>query len=377
MIVNTTKNNKNSVPISFSGGCCRAHSSCLGVMRSLIKNNLINKIPYISAVSGSSWLIMILTYNDKSLNDLLFDINFDDLKENKYVNISTKLNVEYDLVSYFYKNSIKVTNSIVNKYIINNFNLTTYMRRNWPMYIINSSYKKNGIYRPIEFTPNYSLINDVIVNNNSIKQYNKKLSITNIIASSSYINALLPSIFSYDLLINNINHKVVDGAFIDIFGILPLLRRKCKKIFSVIIPPLNSDKSLKIKNWIYPLYDPYENIFEKEDWDNVLNHVNNKVKNKELCYYRGNIRVKNNEQYRLESYTTEILFYFVSNVKSFTETLPMLIVNLSEMENFPNFPMFFSNRKTIFSLTLIQTYSIIKLTEWSFDKILKENLDFF
>ena len=50
---------KNLPSVSFSGGGSRSYCSSIGILRSLYKNKLIDRIPYFSAVSGSSWIIQI------------------------------------------------------------------------------------------------------------------------------------------------------------------------------------------------------------------------------------------------------------------------------------------------------------------------------
>lgn len=378
---------KNSVPISLSGGGTRSYCSCLGVMRSLLKNNLIKDIPYISAVSGASWLTMILSHSELPLEKLLlFDINtknYDD-NHNILVDIVNKMHPESDLLKYFFKSSIVVTNDIINNFILQNFDLdnklysrsndgTSKIRQEWPTYIISSAYHLHHKYFPIEYTPDYTVIGGYkpmfIDDKTKIKQNNLPLTITNVVASSSYIINIIPSLLSYDLYFDGNDYKVNDGAYLDSLAITPLLRRQCKKIFSIGSHQLNEEGKLKIQ------IHGYEDFIE--GWHEILDEVDKLVKSEKLCYIRKTVNIKNNSQYDISAYQAEILFYFVSDVKEFRDTIPALISNSPEMKNFPTFKMIFENERHIIALSKIQSYNLITLSEWACNRIISLENDFF
>jgi hypothetical protein len=64
--------NKNDVGIAFSGGGSRAASATLGQLRALNQLHLLDKVKYISCVSGGSWASVCYTYLPSSYSDEQF-----------------------------------------------------------------------------------------------------------------------------------------------------------------------------------------------------------------------------------------------------------------------------------------------------------------
>lgn len=407
--------NKNIFSVSLSCGGCRAYCMSLGIMRAIHKNNFINNksIPYISGVSGSSWLTMILAHYDKSLDEiLLFDIDrtYENLQGNDLINLSTDILPEIDIlyipiygINYF-------SNTCTNKFLLSRYSLDDKhlsrsrceekikLRENWPTYIISSTYFEDGFYYPVEFTPDYSLIggknvtlilNDVNTSidpvrkhikesmNDKLEHYGNQITTTNIITSSSFVVNILPSLTSYNLSICGKIYQMVDGAYNDFMAIVPLLRRKCKRIFCVVSTTLTPAGKLDIKNSINKTRDYYEDIFDNEQWDAVIAIVNDKVSRGEISYCRVNIDIRNNDYYHTTEYTPEIIFFFLSRVNEFMNTLPIMVANSPEMKNFPNFSMLLENGTKLLAYTRIQSYSLVMYSEWAFDRIFNENSDFF
>lgn len=402
--------------VAFSGGGCRAYCLSIGGIRGIVKNpNInINKIPYISSVSGSSWLSIILSHSDISLEELLlfdFDTNLIDLEDKPLIDVSTKFSPITDILLFPFKDFSKLINEVMNTYILQYFNIQDkmvckqkcegklHLRENWPNYIISSSYDHEDNFYPIEFTPNYNIIvgeeikviiHDENINNISelsmdikdrknlsLTHMGSNLTTTNIITSSSYLLNYLSSKLSYNIDLGDEKYSVADGGYIDIMAIVPLLRRKQQRIISFSSLPLSKDGTLDIKNWLGLNKDCYDNIFNNEDWNNVIDSINNKVLKGELAYHRCKIRVKKNKIYHIEEYEPEIIFFFVSKVKEYIDTLPIEISNSHDMRNFPNFAFTFENNGKLFALNKIQSYALVSFTEWSFNKIYEENPDFF
>lgn len=407
---------KNIFSISLSCGGCRSYCISIGIMRAIFKNTEIDnkKIPYISSVSGSSWLTMILSHSSKSLEEiLLFDIDrtYDTFPESLLLDISVNMKPESHMLLIPFIGTSNFANMVTNKFILQNFDIhdkkvckyptesMVHLREEWPTYIISSTYSTESSFYPIEYTPNYSLIGGenvtLLINNlntTSIEEIKKHvneelystlehngscITTTNIVTSSSFVLNILPSITSYKMNICGNNYNILDGAYMDAMAIVPLLRRKCKKIFSVVSCTLNSECKLDIKTWINNTHDYYEDIFDIDQWNEILENANKRLENSEICYWRGNINIKNNSYYHTEEYTPEIIFFFITNVTEFINTLPILVSNSPEMKNFPNFSMLFENRSQILAYTKLQSYALTSYAEWSFNKIFNENSDFF
>lgn len=356
--------------VSFSAGGSRAYCSTLGVLRAL--NGIIDKIPYLSGISGSSWIIIILSHLDDF--NLMFNIDsqYKNFNDNILVDLVVNIEPIKDLILFLFKNVNDASNEIVNNNILKFFDLhdkKLCRKNNWPTYIIGTCYLKDNKNYPIDITPEYIFIN------NKVCIHQNELKITNVVASSSYIINILPSLLAYQINIENENFSVIDGAYIDNLAICSLLRRKCNRIFATAIITINDDGTLCFEPTIAHEGLNYYNIFE--NWNSIRNSLNSKIKDGKICYHRTNVIVKENIDYGIESYECEILFYFVTKVKEFMKILPVDVVNSNEMEKFPNFPLFFTNIKSSVSLTKLQSYTLISLTEWATKRIIDENIDFF
>lgn len=395
--------------LTFSGGSFRAYCSTLGIMRAIVKNEEIDieEIPYISSISGSSWITMILSHTHDSLEEiLLFDIDrsLTDFKENKLVDIAHKFQPNKDIILPFILNTTSSYNEIINKYVLNEFELGNkslckrkcegklHSREMWPTYIISASYENNGILYPVEYTPSYytiggettslfindckegymSIISDSVISE-SCSKISSDITSTVMLASSSF---LLNTLLKYNIKVDEKDFSLLDGGYNDFFSIVPLLRRKIKRIFCSVSSILNSDGTIMIKNWFKDT-DDYESIFYVDEYKNMLKEINKKHFNRELCYFRGNFRVKENSQYLTSEYETEIIFYFVTQVSEFIDQLPPIVFKSPEMIGFPNFSLLFSDQSNFISYSKLQSYSLILLTEWSFNEIYKRESDFF
>ena len=398
--------NKDIFSISLSGGGCRAYCVSLGIMKAIFKNTKIEneKIPYISSVSGSSWLTMILSHCSNSLKELLLfeiDTTYNTFPKSSLLDICINIKPEMDMLFIPFIGISNFANFIINKFILEKFDIhdkkisnqfLNNLRKNWPTYIISSTYSSELSFYPIEYTPNYSLIGGkditLLVNDINDKSINKlkshvkeelfsslnyndsSITTTNIITSSSFVINIISDITSYKININNKNYNIVDGCYMDYMAIFPLLRRKCKKIFCVISCILNNEGKIDIK-------DNYKDVFDNYELNNIIEYINKKLSNGELCYWRGNINIKNNSYYHTTEYRPEIIFFFISRVTEFINTLPSLIIDIPELKNFPNFLTFYQNVPQILSYTKLQSYLLTSYSEWSFNKIFNENTDFF
>lgn len=356
--------------VSFSAGGCRAYCSTLGILRGI--NEIINRVPYISGVSGSSWAIMILSHLEDI--NIMFDINseFKDFDNNLLVDLVVNMEPTYDLFSLLFKNSTDVGNQIANNNILKQFNLndkSLKRKDGWPTYIIGSCHWKNDKFLPIDITPEYTLIDNKAI------MHDEKITITNVVTCSSYIISILPEFLSYEMNIKDNKVKVNDGAYIDILGIHSLLRRRCDRIFATGIILLNTDGTLKFDCNITPEGINYNKIFE--EWESIKEYLNNRLRERKICYYRTVVNVKDNIEYGIEAYQCEILFYFVTKVDEFMQKIPVEIAISSELMQFPNYSLFLTNYHSTVSLTKLQSYMIIALTEWCTKKIIEENIDFF
>lgn len=402
--------NENIFSVSLSCGGCRAYCTGLGIMRGIVKNRHIDnrKIPYISSVSGSSWLMMILSHCHKSFEEiLLFDIDreYATFSENPLIDLCSNILPELDMLGILFIGTSTFANIIVNKFILDKFDLCDKivcrdnLRDEWPTYIISSTYSVGESFYPIEYTPNYSLIGGedvtLIVNDlnlellkkirshikeelcSCLEHNSKPITSTNMVASSSFIVNIFPYITSYCVNINRKTYNMLDGAYMDTLAIVPLLRRKCKKIFCMASCTLLADGKLDIKNWVNKQKDCYEDIFDNDQWNSIVEYANRKVETGELSYWRGNIDVMENSFYHTKEYTPEIIFFFTSRVTEFMNTLPILIANSPELKNFPNFLLMFQNGPQILAYTKLQSYVLCSYGEWAFNRIFDENVDFF
>jgi hypothetical protein len=111
--------------------------------------------------------------------------------------------------------------------------------------------------------------------------------------------------------------KLNDGAFVDILGLYPLLRRRCSKIFSNSITPLNPDFTLMFIYDTFPEGINYSRVFK--NWETIKQEANRLKRENKMCYYRCIVDVKENLEYQIEAYQCEIIFYFLTRVEEFMQ----------------------------------------------------------
>lgn len=112
-------NQKKDVGICFSGGGSRSASATIGYLRALKMMNVLDKIKYISVVSGSSWILVPFTYLKKDWDEDKF-IGLDKFGDlNKVLNIN---DVNYTDEKYIGNSLISyANNSSLIKYIFESF----------------------------------------------------------------------------------------------------------------------------------------------------------------------------------------------------------------------------------------------------------------
>lgn len=360
---------KNKISLCLSGGGNRAYSVALGMLNFLKRSDIIKRISMISGVSGSSWITTIAAHTD---------LEFDDIK---LLEIPQNLNPIFPLFSLLWESGNEMADSNTNRYILSKVNLDNkkpsdiFLRKDWPLYIIGTCYvDENNKCRQIHFMKDKTIVNDRII-------YEEK-TITTMISSSSYIVGILPSLFSYEVIIEDKVYNCHDGGFIDNMGITPLLQNKDKKIIAIMMVSSDGNNGVEIIDLLGLDINIYDKIFNKDDWNEVLEIIKKNVQKRELCIIRKHMRVINSSQYNITEYTPEIIFYILSQVTEFEET-PWFIENCtnenrkSELNDFPNFSLFFQNGFGVLSYTNLQTMALFKLGEWVFSKIYETNNDFF
>lgn len=212
-----TIENKEDIGLALPGGGMRACSTSLGFLRGLHKLNILNRIKYISSVSGSSWVVGPMSYMDEKIfnlddffgeyvppNDLTIeklskidDNNFSSLLPNNNFYIDGIENFIFDKFEsdkYNGKNfwSDTIRSAFFTKYKLDNYNSVPKMksedknqdvksydlRNDVPYPIINGTafLDTKTDCMPIEFTPLYyglpgklMVDNDIIIGNSYIE----------------------------------------------------------------------------------------------------------------------------------------------------------------------------------------------------------------
>uniref|UniRef100_A0A6C0BF50 PNPLA domain-containing protein n=1 Tax=viral metagenome TaxID=1070528 RepID=A0A6C0BF50_9ZZZZ len=368
------------------------------------------------------------------------DETFQNLSDNPTINSVVYYNIDNEIYRLLYTRLSDFSNLIINKYLLSmhkindDFDNIFSRRINWPVCIINSCHQEDQDILPIEYLEDYTILtskclhlcetkdllknkdltinkeienkneeqicnilflkdrsntkfNDlednsqIIIKKSPIKltQNKKEISLTNAIASSSAVLKGLPFNYSYNLNLTNCNKNeinIYDGGFLDATSISSLLRRKCKKILCCI-STVKRNEIIDIDYYLNTNFGTRNDIFDKEEINRMKKVMNRQLKDGEICMYRNIFKIKSFDNSQTVEYETEILFYFLSKVHEFMVKIPNEIKELPEMKNFPNFDAILENPEKIISLTKIQSYSLVLLSEFCFNEVYNRNIDFF
>lgn len=375
--------NKEDYGICYSGGGLRACVLTYGGISELENMNIIDKIKYLSGVSGSTWFITGYTYyNDK--------IIFDKYTEPEDCNLSVLNNLENNTFGKTINNANLVTELIESFFNffdrkINRWNTVVYecffvkygkvnKKINWsklPLPIINStiSYDDvNELLFPIEFLPFYSCIpiyykkndieygNYIIETEKTCSNYDMVPYIQSAI-SSSFFEAGKELItqnrykgVNYELFNPNTNKinvaNLVDGGIYDNTGLIPLLRRKVSNININIHPNigLTDEKFISEVNYFSSLFkgNPESEkygIFKFGLWDIVYSQLIEKYNNGDPATILFTTEIESNEFFQIENYgPITFLIHVATCTKKWFERLPIETKNniSYNLNNLPN-----------------------------------------
>lgn len=374
--------NKKDFGICYCGGGLRACVLTYGSMSEIIEINQIDKIKYISGVSGATWFIVgYIYYNDKIKFDKYiepencFISNLNLIDVNTFGYTLDQVNLATEMVESFFDfedRKINRWNTVVYESFFEKYGDITnnYDEKKQPYPLINSTISYNMIDErifQIEFTPLYTSVPIWYKKNNT--EYGGY----NIESSKSclnynlvpYIQSGLSSAFfeagkekitknkydgtTYDLLnsnTNQINHaNLVDGGMFDNCGVISLLRRKVSNIHFNIYPnyPITSEKFMSNANYFTSLFignhdsEKY-GIFKLGLWEKVYGELLDKLKNGLPLTVNIIADIVSNDFFQIEGYENiNFLFHISSCSLDWFNKLPQetkKYIN-EKIENFP------------------------------------------
>jgi hypothetical protein len=193
-----------------------------------------------------------------------------------------------------------------------------------------------------------------------------------------------------------------DGGFCNNLGILSLVARNVKKVISFISDENfvyilnNSIKKIDITKEnssfsqldILSLFGLYEysetnkdtgvnsnknarQIFPKNTWDNIKAQLLNTKQKGGPIYARATLPVLQNKQYAVNGgYDVDLCIIVLQSSPIYNSLLPTNISSTfsdvnGKFPNFPNYPLFFTNKPELLSLTKEQINLLACYTEWS------------
>jgi hypothetical protein len=401
---NEILNHKNDFSICYCGGGLRACVLTYGSMSELINN--MNKIKYISSVSGASWFTVGYTYyNDKIFFDKYIEPENCTLKNLNYLNkdsFGTTLDT-VNLAAEMLESFVDLTDRKINRWITTiyesffenygdlNKNNLNFQKIPYP--IINSTIYYDNIDErvfPIEFTPYYTGIPIFYIKDNikygGYNIDNNKCCVNYDLVP--YVQSGLSSAFFeagkeiftknkykgtiYKLFNPNTNKiniaNLVDGGVFDNCGINVLLRRKVKNIHVNIYPNIEITNKDFIKNTEYftslfkgnPKSEIY-GIFKLGLWDDVYNQFLLKFKNGDPLTILITTEIEYNEFFQIESYgQINFLFHISSCPLKWIEKIPnetkKYIYN--KIHNFPYL------KTTLFKLNSVEINLMYNIIKW-------------
>ncbi len=286
-------NDKLDIGICLSGGGMRACNFSFGCLRSLYELDILKKIKYISANSGSTWITTPLSYMDQNINlNNFFDkyILPDDLTLNKlqninkdcFVNLLHNVIITDDIIKNYFNNildndkynikdnwSITMSDIFLKQYNLYDFNKLpsiNNIRKDIPYPILTGTvYIDNKTdLGSIEFTPlYYGICNKIKINNKYI--------------GCNYIE---PNGFNA-VKYNNIN-SIINQIVIDINS------NKCNNILQ--ISTIKPDKVISISKCMGISSNAFAVPIEKY----INNTINNLLDFNTINYFDYNLNDINN-----------------------------------------------------------------------------------
>ena len=408
---------KSDFGICFPGGGLRACVLTYGCISELI--NIINKIKYISAGSGSTWFIVQYIY----FNNLIFFDKYLEPENCTLENLSIltnqepsnntfgkkiiKVNLASEIIDNLFhnpfdtqavnenknknKNKINTWIDVVYDSFFKDYNVEPKYDLNLPYPLTNVALCYSGVYErsfPCVFTPDYMSIPIAYKKDNvelggyhiQINECCKNHKIDQFVASglssSAYQGAfevVLSNTYNDNMfqLFNpntkEINHtNLVDFGLFNEMGINTLLRRNVKNIHINVYQECSIDGDfMYFADYFTGLFmgnsgsEKY-GIFEHGLWDVVYNELLYKYKNgKPLTIYLTT-NVLSNEYLQIEGYqNVNFLFHILSRTSNWFNALPNETKNYVNI-NIPNFPYIMSTTPKIDSILTYLLYNCIK-----------------
>jgi len=392
---------KENYGICYNGGGLRA---CVLTYGSISEINNIEKIKYISGISGSTWFIVGYTYyNDKIKFDKYLEpencsiINLNLIDKDTFSGTLEQVNLASEIIeSFFDFTDIKINrwNTIIYKSFFEKYgnNEINYDIQKIPYPLINSTINYDNVDErifSIEFTYDYTSVpiwykkNDIEYGGYNI-EINKSCSNYNLIPyiqsglSSSFIEAGKELItnnkykgITYNLFNPNTNQintaDLVDGGLFDNCGIICLLRRKVKNIHINIYPntKITSNNFMYESNYFTSLFignlksEKY-GIFKLGLWDKVYNELLYKLENGMPLTVIINTCIQSNDFFQIEGYEDiNFLFHISSCSLNWFNKLPdetKTYIN----NNISNFPYIDTIQYKLNSIEINLMYNCIK-----------------
>ena len=393
---------KDDFGICYCGGGLRACVLTYGSISEI--NNIIEKIKYISGVSGATWFIVgYIYYNDQIKFDKYlspencFINNLSLIEKDTFGNTLCNVNLATDIIETAFDFSdiqINKWNTIVYKSFFEKYTNAkiTYDIDKMPFPLINSTINYDNIDErvfPIEFTPHYT----------SVPIWYKK----NDIEYGGYNIGLKESCLNYEILphtqsglssaffeagkemmtnnkykgttFNLFNHNtnqintadLVDGGLYDNSGIDGLLRRKVRNIHMNIFPnvSITSNKFMYEGNYFTSLFigNPESEkygIFKLGLWDEVYNQLLYKLEKGLPLTVIIKTDIVSNDFFQIEGYEDiQFLFHISSCSHNWFNKLPDETKKYIDNE-IPNFPYIKTITYNLNNIEINLMYSCIK-----------------
>jgi hypothetical protein len=386
---------KEDYGVSYCGGGLRSCVLTYGCMSGM--KDFMNKIKYISGVSGATWFIIGYTYyNDQMIFDkyqspencTLENLNFND--KNTFGYILDKVNFVVDMIetfSFYFFSDIKINrwNTIIYESFFKQYDdnkIKWDFNKKVPYPLINASISYNAVNEnifPIEFTPHYASVpvyhkkNDTEYGGYNIKieeccsnyelvpYIQSGLSSSFLESGKEFITDGSYSGTEYELF--NLNTKknnsanLVDGGLYDNSGINGLLRRKVKNIHLNIFPngPITDENFMYKANYFTSLFignpeSDKHGIFSLGLWESVYEQLLYKLDEGLPLTIMMTTDVKSNPYFQIDGYeNVNFLFHISSCSHEWFNKLP------DETKTYIN--------------KEIPTFPYIKTTKYKFNRI--------
>lgn len=397
--------NKADFGSCYCGGGLRASVLTYGGISELVNMGIMNKLKYVSGVSGATWFIVgYIYYNSKIFFDKYIEPinctynNLKQLEKNTYGSTLDNVNLFTEMIESFFDltdRKINSWNTVVYESFFEKYgDIDKFVDfTKLPCPIINSTISYMDVNErvfPIEFTPYYTSI-PIYYKQNNIEYGGYDIETTQSCVNyklEPYVQSCLSSAFleagkeyitknkyngtKYELF--NPNSKqinvadLVDGGLFDNCGIIGLLRRKLTNIHVNIF---HQDVDITNKKFMYcanyftylfkgnPESEKY-GIFEFGLWDKVYNELLYKFNNGLPLTIILTTKIESNSFFQIDEYgPINFLFHIASRPHGWFNILPPDTKKYID-KKMPNFPHLKTTKYKFNSVEINLMYNVIR-----------------